>query len=574
MGIYRAIQFNTQTNLLDITAQFDPSLVYPLTPPQGMVLTASGTLTNGSLVTLVNSGGNIEAVASSASASCSQPALPANGFVLNSYTNGQPVTVFLAGLFTTAVEGATAANVGDLVYLSGASGQVTLTPLLPTSVWSPDTAYIFGQTIIDGNGNYETVTTAGTSGASEPLPTPPGAGSPPTQPVWATTCGGTTVDGSASPPTAVVWKMSPAPLQQVVGTIVYYDAVTGQCTIDFQPLLNVGDVSSVALAMPSDFAVGGSPIVNSGVFMVTWLPQAANTVHAGPATGGSGSVVWRPLVVADIPPLPFSKIISGVNTVAAMVVGAGASLSFSTAGSPPITGVINANELYGVAVSATAPTTGQYLVATGPTSAAWQTQAAVSPGTGGQVAYYAATGSEVSGDSRLTDNGTTLAYTGSGGIGSGSVATTGLISVGTTISSYNGISTVANGIPTIYGKADLAAQTGGTAATPLIGSASAGIWRVIIYLVVTVPDTGSPPGSTLPDSRVIFTDRDSGATIVVQATAGSMGNATTTFASATVEINAKASTSIEYDIGQVTPYASNLPLSMQFAYHARAEFLG
>ena len=332
------------------------------------------------MVTLVNSGGNIEAVASSASASCSQPALPANGFVLNSYTNGQPVTVFLAGLFTTAVEGATAANVGDLVYLSGASGQVTLTPLLPTSVWSPDTAYIFGQTIINGNGNYETVTTAGTSGASEPLPTPPGAGSPPTQPVWATTCGGTTVNGSASPPTAVVWKMSPAPLQQVVGTIVYYDAVTGQCTIDFQPLLNVGDVSSVALAMPSDFAVGGSPIVNSGVFMVTWLPQAANTVHAGPATGGSGSVVWRPLVVADIPPLPFSKIISGVNTVAAMVVGAGASLSFSTAGSPPITGVINANELYGVAVSATAPTTGQYLVATGPTSAAWQTQTAVTPG--------------------------------------------------------------------------------------------------------------------------------------------------------------------------------------------------
>jgi hypothetical protein len=40
----------------------------------------------------------------------------------------------------------------------------------------------------------------------------------------------------------------------------------------------------------------------------------------------------------------------------------------------------------------------------------------VNSGTATQLAMYAANGTAVSGDSGLTDNGTTLTYTGSGGI--------------------------------------------------------------------------------------------------------------------------------------------------------------
>jgi hypothetical protein len=50
--------------------------------------------------------------------------------------------------------------------------------------WQPNTSYSLNQTIIDSNGNIETVTTAGTSGAG--------------QPTWNTVVGGTTVDGQSN----------------------------------------------------------------------------------------------------------------------------------------------------------------------------------------------------------------------------------------------------------------------------------------------------------------------------------------------------------------------------------------
>src|SRR5208282_4623528 len=157
-------------------------------------------------------------------------------------------------------------------------GQVSLTPPVPTNVWEPNTSYSLGNTVIDTNGNLETVTTAGTSS--------------PVEPIWTLTCGGVTPDNGGSPPT-LVWTMGPASLEQIVGTIVYFNATTSECTIDFQPLLNIGDVSSVGLAMPSDFAVGGSPILNAGVISVAWLPQPQNVFHAGPTSGSPATPTWR-----------------------------------------------------------------------------------------------------------------------------------------------------------------------------------------------------------------------------------------------------------------------------------------
>jgi hypothetical protein len=63
----------------------------------------------------------------------------------------------------------------------------------------------------------------------------------------------------------------------------------------------------------------------------------------------------------------FSAISSGTNTVATMVVGTGATLTFSG------TGVVNANQIQGVAISAVPPTPGQVLTATSATTAAFQT---------------------------------------------------------------------------------------------------------------------------------------------------------------------------------------------------------
>jgi hypothetical protein len=435
MGIYLAVQFNTTTNLFDTTPQFDSSLIYPSTPPSGQVLTAGGSISNGNLVSLVNSGSppTSQVVLANASASCSVPTRLADGFVLSSYTSGQSVQVFLGGLYATIVPGATSANIGDLVYLSDSTpGGTSLTAPTPSAMWTATTSYSLGTTIIDTNGNWETVTTAGTSGGSEP--------SWPTSP-----CGATTTDGSGSgsPPTILTWTMSPSHYVQVVGTIVFFSA--GVCTINFQPHLGVVGVTSVGLSMPSDFVVGNSPITTAGDITVAWASQNANYFHAGPTSGGAGAVTWRMIVAADLPgatisangvitlagdlggtatspsvisthlasPLPvlqggtgtatpsliegtnivitgtwpdqvisatgivgsaaWNTITSGTNTSATMVVGDGAILTFSGSGSPPAYGIINANELYGVVISGTPPTTGQVLTATSATTAEWTT---------------------------------------------------------------------------------------------------------------------------------------------------------------------------------------------------------
>jgi hypothetical protein len=125
----------------------------------------------------------------------------------------------------------------------------------------------------------------------------------------------------------------------------------------------------------------------------------------------------------------------------------------------------------------------------------------------------------------------------------------------------------------IVASVNLTNQTANTAATTLyaVGASGAGLYRVTVYLIVSQAATTS---STLPDSRIIFTDQDSSATITVPVTSPLTGNTLSTFAQAVYEINAKASTNIQYDIGQVTGYASSGGTPMKFAYRARLEYLG
>ncbi|MCQ3933139.1 MAG: hypothetical protein DPW16_22045 [Chloroflexi bacterium] len=71
-----------------------------------------------------------------------------------------------------------------------------------------------------------------------------------------------------------------------------------------------GTVTSVALSMPAQFGVAGSPVTTSGTLAVTWNSQSQNLVFASP-DGSSGAPTFRALVVADIPNLAASKITSG-----------------------------------------------------------------------------------------------------------------------------------------------------------------------------------------------------------------------------------------------------------------------
>lgn len=62
-----------------------------------------------------------------------------------------------------------------------------------------------------------------------------------------------------------------------------------------------GTVTSIGVSMPSIFNVVGSPVNDSGTINITLNNQNANTIFAGPASGGPGVPGFRALVDADFP---------------------------------------------------------------------------------------------------------------------------------------------------------------------------------------------------------------------------------------------------------------------------------
>jgi hypothetical protein len=62
-----------------------------------------------------------------------------------------------------------------------------------------------------------------------------------------------------------------------------------------------GSVTSVALTMPAEFSVSGSPVTSAGTMAVSKATQAANLVYAGPSTGSAAAPAFRALVAADVP---------------------------------------------------------------------------------------------------------------------------------------------------------------------------------------------------------------------------------------------------------------------------------
>jgi len=68
-------------------------------------------------------------------------------------------------------------------------------------------------------------------------------------------------------------------------------------------LPGAGGVASVALALPAQFAISGSPVTGTGTLTGAWNTQANNLVFAGPATGGPLAPTFRALAASDMPPL-------------------------------------------------------------------------------------------------------------------------------------------------------------------------------------------------------------------------------------------------------------------------------
>src|SRR5882672_6508805 len=118
-------------------------------------------------------------------------------------------------------------------------------------------------------------------------------------------------------------------------TIVLYDPLARIPTTVFPDQQVVsqggGSVTSIALTVPAEFSVSGSPITSSGTLAITKATQNANSVYAGPSSGAAAAPAFRALVAADMP--------AGTGTVTSvtLAVSAGALFTASITGTNPVT---------------------------------------------------------------------------------------------------------------------------------------------------------------------------------------------------------------------------------------------
>jgi hypothetical protein len=96
----------------------------------------------------------------------------------------------------------------------------------------------------------------------------------------------------------------------LLGTVGQVLGSDGTDSIWIEP--TTGTVTSVALALPAQFSISGSPVTGAGTLTGAWHTQAINLIFAGPASGAAAAPTFRSLVPSDIPALATTKITSGI----------------------------------------------------------------------------------------------------------------------------------------------------------------------------------------------------------------------------------------------------------------------
>ena len=77
----------------------------------------------------------------------------------------------------------------------------------------------------------------------------------------------------------------------------------------------VGTVTLVGLSLPSIFAVANSPVTSAGTITGSLVTQTANTVFAGPSSGGAVTPTFRALASADLPTVLVAQGGTGVTSL-------------------------------------------------------------------------------------------------------------------------------------------------------------------------------------------------------------------------------------------------------------------
>lgn len=181
-----------------------------------------------------------------------------------------------------------------------------------------------------------------------------------------------------------------------------------------------GTVTSVAATVPSFLTISGSPITTSGTLAFDLATQSANTVFAGPTTGGAAAPAFRSLVAADVPTLNQNTTGTAANITAASnstlttlsalslpgsqvsgdISGNAANVTGTVAIANGGTGQVTANAALNAFLPSQSSNTGKILSTDG-TNTSWVTPTALSSNTL-MISYTAA--------SIVVNNGATVLY--------------------------------------------------------------------------------------------------------------------------------------------------------------------
>jgi hypothetical protein len=205
------------------------------------------------------------------------------GYTLNTLGYGVGISVTNgSGTITVANTGVLSNIAGSGISVSSSTGNVTVSNTGVLS-WSGGTTGL--TPAIDTTGN---VTLGGT---------------------LAIASGGT--NGSATPTAyGVAYGNGTAYAFTAAGTTgQVLTATTGSAPTWAAPATS-GTVTSVGLAMPTQFTVTNSPVTSSGTLTAAWNNQTANYVLSGPTTGAAATPTFRALVAADIPSLAYVTSVS------------------------------------------------------------------------------------------------------------------------------------------------------------------------------------------------------------------------------------------------------------------------
>ena len=218
-----------------------------------------------------------------------------------------------------------------------------------------------------------------------------------------------------------------------------------------------GTVTSVGLAVPSQFAVSGSPVATSGTLTAAWNNQTPNTVLSGPSSGAAAAPTFRSLVKSDQVSTTVYNDQANTWTTGAQDFGAASSLKVpASAGAAPSSSGLIAYDTTG----------NEFRAGVNGTASKIPTFTGTDPTTG-NCAKWGANGT-------LADQG---AACGSGGVGAASFQ--GLSDLKVTLGTYPTINYAAG--PTVYGFVPSSIAAGTKAVTTDCGYSGSGTSTVYVY---------------------------------------------------------------------------------------------